>query len=189
MDHFTDVAIEYQAIAKPALAAKPTMAVFIIVGTTERIVYSSARKSATFSEIGKRTDPISSGRVVPFTVPFARATRRVLPKTEDVPFYGIDKMPSAAIARLKDAYGMVLPTQEQPMITEAEFVMAKSFDRTLDRVVGQADGIIAGKNAELDAAMRIIARMKRDLADANARSAAAEAKTASLLRQIQATLN
>ncbi|MGV8949712.1 MAG: hypothetical protein ACOH2M_01325 [Cypionkella sp.] len=98
-------------------------------------------------------------------------------------------MQSAAIAGSQDVYVMVQTTQEQPMITEGEFVLAKSFDRTLDRVVGQADGIILHKNNELSAAVRIIARLKGELAAANARAVAAEARTASLLRQIQASLN
>lgn len=86
IDHFTDVAIEHQAIAKPGLSSKRARAFIIMVGSTERVTYSFARRPASFSDIGKKTTPSPSGQVIPFTVPFARSTRRVVKDTEDVPF-------------------------------------------------------------------------------------------------------
>lgn len=85
IDHFTGVAIEYQSISRPGMSSKRARAFIVMVGITERVVYSFARKPATFGEIGKpRQSP--PGRVVPFTVPFVRSTRRVVKDTEDVPF-------------------------------------------------------------------------------------------------------
>ncbi|KQX40387.1 hypothetical protein ASD04_07085 [Devosia sp. Root436] len=63
------------------------------------------------------------------------------------------------------------------MITDAEFVLAKSFDRDLAQATGSAQVIINRKNVELAAARRIIAKLQRDLA-------ASEARYADLQRQI-----
>ncbi|MGV8949713.1 MAG: hypothetical protein ACOH2M_01330 [Cypionkella sp.] len=88
IDAFTDMAFEYAMIAKPCLiGGGRARAVRIMVGGTERAIYSPMRRPKVFSEIGTKAPSNPPGRVIPFTVPYARATRRVLPKAEeDVPF-------------------------------------------------------------------------------------------------------
>jgi hypothetical protein len=61
--------------------------------------------------------------------------------------------------------------------SENEFVLARSYSRNVNIVTDQANGIIAGKNREIAAAQRSIARLTSALADERRRSTG-------LLRQI-----
>jgi hypothetical protein len=88
IDHLTDMAIEYEMIAKPSISGpRKVRAIRIMVGGAERVLYNPARRPRSFSEIGKPATPPT--RVLPFTVPYAKPTRKVslaLRDDEDVPF-------------------------------------------------------------------------------------------------------
>lgn len=71
------------------------------------------------------------------------------------------------------------------MITEAEFVAIKAFDRTLDRNIDSAERIIAGKNSVLGSLTRRIEAQDTVIAALQNALAAERAKNASLMRQIR----